>query len=220
MWENIIVSTNARSKLIKRKTMAVMIVAVLLITSVLAFFHNLESSFQNKVQQITNQLEAEKSQQRKQLQDQLQNYQRDNNTLKQQVQDLQKQVSIKKQQQAAELAAAQAAQKAAQSAPSAQVASSGNCAAYEPLVAQYGWNVHIAMAIMQAESGCNPTATSPTCDHGLMQINCVHAAAVGGNLALLNDPATNVRVAYQVYQGAGWSAWTTYTSGAYLRYLS
>lgn len=219
LWENIIVSTNARSKLIKRKTVAVLIVAVLTITSVLAYFHNLDSSFQNRIQQITRQLEAEKSQQRKQLEDQLHNYQRDNDTLKKQVKDLQKQVSIKKQQQAAELAAAQAAQQAAQSAPSAQVASSGNCAAYEPLVAQYAWNTSIAMAVMRAESGCNPTATSPTCDHGLMQINCVHAAAVGGNLALLNDPATNIRVAYQVYSGAGWSAWTTYTSGAYLRYL-
>lgn len=196
--------------------MAVVIVAVLIITSVLAYFHNLEASFQNRIQQITNQLEQQKSQQRKQLEDQLQHLQQDNKAKDQQIQDLQKQVSIKKQQQAAALAAAQAAQ----SAPTVQVASTGNCEAYRGLVSQYAWNTSIAMAVMHAESGCNPTATSPTCDHGLMQINCVHAAAVGGNLALLNDPATNIRVAFAVYQGAGWSAWTTFTSGAYLRYLN
>lgn len=131
--------------------------------------------------------------------------------LKQQNQDLQKQNQ--------DLQGQLSAKKAAQAVLASQVASSGNCAAYEPLVAQYGWNTQVAMAIMHAESGCNPTASSPTCDHGLMQINCVHAAAVGGDLALLNDPATNIRVAYQVYSGAGWSAWTTYTSGAYLRYM-
>lgn len=199
--------------------MAVLIVAVLTITSVLAYFHNLNTGFQNRIQQITRQLEQEKADQRHQLELQLQKVQQDNKSKDQQIQDLQKQVSIKKAKAAADLAAAQAAQQAAQSAPQAQVASSGNCAAYAPLVAQYGWNTQVAMAVMKAESGCNPTASSPTCDHGLMQINCVHAAAVGGNLALLNDPATNIRVAFAVYSGAGWSAWTTYTSGAYLRYM-
>lgn len=137
-----------------------------------------------------------------------------------QINDLKKQVSLKRQKQAelARLASAEATQSLA----TPQVASytaAGNCAAYEPLLKQYAWNVSIALAVMHAESHCNTTATSPTCDHGLMQVNCVHSNLVSGNLALLNDPATNIKVAYEVYQGAGWSAWTTYTSGAYLSYL-
>lgn len=104
--------------------------------------------------------------------------------------------------------------------PSVVYGGGGNCESYRGLVSQYSWNVNIALAVMQAESGCNPTASSPTCDHGLMQVNCVHRAAVGGDLSLLNDPATNIRVAYGVYAGAaGWSPWTTFTSGAYRRYL-
>lgn len=102
---------------------------------------------------------------------------------------------------------------------SAPVAHSGNCSAYKGLVAKYNWNVNTAMAIMQAESGCNTAAISPTCDHGLMQINCVHRDMVGGDLNKLHDPATNIRVAYAIYSGGGWSPWTTYTSGAYLKYL-
>ncbi len=131
--------------------------------------------------------------------------------------DLQKQLQSKKDT-AQKVASAQA--QAQVTAPVAVASAGGNCEAYRGIVAQYNWNVSTAMAVMRAESGCNPTATSPTCDHGLMQINCVHAAAVGGDLTLLNDPATNVRVAFAVYSGAGgWSPWTTFTSGAYLRYL-
>jgi soluble lytic murein transglycosylase-like protein len=191
-------------------------VAALTTIIFLAVFHHQATNYQKAINQTTTQLQQKRDRDINDLKLKLQKSEQDNQSKDKQIQDLQQQVSVKKQQQeAARLAAAQAAQ----SAPSSQVASSGNCAAYEPLVAQYGWNVSVAMAVMQAESGCNPTASSPTCDHGLMQINCVHAAAVGGNLSLLNDPATNIRVAFAVYSGAGWSAWTTYTSGAYTRYL-
>lgn len=126
--------------------------------------------------------------------------------------DLQKQLQTKKENEAK---IAQAPQP-----PKAPVVTSaGNCEAYRGLVSQYAWDVRVAMAVMQAESGCRPDAVSSTCDRGLMQINCVHSAKVGGNLALLNDPATNIRVAFQVYSGAGWRAWTVYKTGAYLKYL-
>ena len=89
----------------------------------------------------------------------------------------------------------------------------GNCEVYRGLVSQYSWNVETALRVMQAESGCNPNALSVTSDRGLMQINWVHSAKVGGNLDVLYDPATNIRVAYQVYQGASWSAWSVCTRG-------
>lgn len=200
--------------------MVALLATTIIIIGALSIFRHLETNYQHRIEQVTQTLQKENVDQKAILEKQLKHIQTDNETLKKQNADLQKQVSIKKQQQAALAAAAVSNSQAAQSGSGARVASSGNCAAYTGLLAQYDWNVSIAAAVMQAESGCNPSASSPTCDHGLMQINCVHAAAVGGNLALLDDPATNVRVAYQVYSGAGWSAWTTFTSGAYLRYLS
>lgn len=127
--------------------------------------------------------------------------------------DLEKQLQSKREVQAA-LAVAQAVT------PPVAVYANMNCTSYTSLVSQYSWDVHVALAVMRAESGCNPVAASPACDHGLMQINCVHSAAVGGNLALLNDPATNIHVAWLVYAGAGgWSPWVAYTSGSYRKFL-
>lgn len=94
------------------------------------------------------------------------------------------------------------------------------CEAYRSLISQYNWNISIAMAVMQAESGCNPSGPpSPTCDRGLMQINCIHADLVNYDLDALYDPATNIRVAYSVYQSKGWLSWSTYVSGKYLKFL-
>ena len=87
------------------------------------------------------------------------------------------------------------------------------CEYYRNLVKQYAWNVTVALAVMKAESGCNPSALSPTADRGLMQINQVHRAKVGGDLSALFNPTTNIRVAYQVYQGAGWRAWSVCKNG-------
>lgn len=123
--------------------------------------------------------------------------------------------------QAKQLQSKREATKKLAQAPKAPVAVSGggNCESYRSLLADYNWDVRTAMAVMRAESGCNSSAVSHTCDSGLMQINCVHRAKVGGNLELLKDPATNIRVAYAIYSGAGgWSPWVAYTSGAYLRY--
>ena len=98
------------------------------------------------------------------------------------------------------------------------------CSFYRPLVEQYNWDADIAMAIMKAESDCNPGATNATDWHehclgsfGLMQISC--------DMGKIYDPAKNVKAAWAKYTeilDSGqvfWKPWTTYTSGKYLEYL-
>jgi hypothetical protein len=72
------------------------------------------------------------------------------------------------------------------------------------------------MAIMRAESGCNPNAISNAAinydgvpDYGLFQIH--------GREVL--EPSANIAVAYQKYQSQGWAAWSTYNSGRYARFM-
>lgn len=90
----------------------------------------------------------------------------------------------------------------------ANIATNG-CTSYDALFRQYDWNVSLAEAICQAESGGDPGAISPTNDYGLMQLH---------DLAVF-DPAQNIALAYVKYQTQGWGAWTTYNTDAYSRYL-
>lgn len=90
----------------------------------------------------------------------------------------------------------------------------------------YNWNTRTAYAICMAESGGiadknNAGLNSDgSTDYGLMQVNSVHADMVGGNLASLYDPATNMRVAYSLSRGGtDWTAWSTYNNGKYERFL-
>jgi hypothetical protein len=92
------------------------------------------------------------------------------------------------------------------------------CELYRSLISQYSWNVNVAMAIMQAESGCNPNAANWTDSHstckgsfGLFQIACFSGQVY--------DPAQNISIAYQKYQARGWQPWGAYTNGSYLKYL-
>lgn len=68
--------------------------------------------------------------------------------------------------------------------------------------------------IALAESGGNASATNVnsngTTDYGLWQDN----SANGAGPAQL-DPAANAAMAVQIYSKQGFSAWTTYNSGAY-----
>jgi hypothetical protein len=112
---------------------------------------------------------------------------------------------------------------AAQSTVSATgVVPAASCEVYRPLVAQYGWDVRTAMAVMQAESGCRPTAENPTDPHkicmgrrGLFQIGCDSTKNYPGML----DPAANVAQAWAIYAARGWQPWGAYTSGAYRKHL-
>ena len=68
-----------------------------------------------------------------------------------------------------------------------------------------------AAEIAMAESGGRQFAVSPTNDYGYWQINGSHGAA----MATFN-PIGNAKAAIAISDnGHNWSAWTTYTSGAY-----
>ena len=54
------------------------------------------------------------------------------------------------------------------------------------------------MAVMQAESGCNPNAISPTDDHGLFQLHGIP----------IYNPVNNIAYAYkEKYLKGGWNHW-------------
>ena len=101
----------------------------------------------------------------------------------------------------------------------ADASPTGVCERYLPLVQKYKWDSKIALAVMKAESGCNPSAdnsglnTDGTDDKGLMQINSIHVTS-----GLIKDkdrfvPEKNIRAAYAIYTGSGWSAWSAYNNG-------
>jgi len=81
-----------------------------------------------------------------------------------------------------------------------------------------GQTAPIAAAIAMAESGGNSGATNcdsnGTIDRGLWQINSVHGSQS------TYDVMGNARAAVAISNSGGnWQPWTTYTSGAYQRYL-
>lgn len=103
--------------------------------------------------------------------------------------------------------------------PIVAVASNNNCEQYRTLIEQYDWDSRLMMAIMQAESGCNPQAVNGSDNHGsctgsfgLFQIGCIHA---GKKL----EPASNIAIAYRIYKSQGLGAWGAYTNNSYLKYL-
>lgn len=92
-------------------------------------------------------------------------------------------------------------------------------------MSQYNWDVNIAMAIMQAENHtCNPSAyngvnANGSNDAGLFQVNSIHVlSGLIGDQERFN-PEANIKAAYAIYRGSGWSAWATYNNGIYLEYL-
>ena len=112
----------------------------------------------------------------------------------------------------------------------AHAAATPNCAQYANLVAKYAWNVATALAVMRAESGCDPNAynganSDGSNDAGLFQVNSIHVRSGLITDAGRYDPSTNIAAAYKIYQdrsaraGDGWTAWSTYTSGRYKRWM-
>ena len=87
-----------------------------------------------------------------------------------------------------------------------------------------------AYAIAMAESGGNPRGlndTRPDLSYGLFQVNMIDRLGPSRRQQFglssnedLYDPATNARAAYAISGGGtNWKPWTTYTSGAYRKYL-
>lgn len=74
------------------------------------------------------------------------------------------------------------------------------------MVCSYSWNCSQALAVMSCESTNNPLAYAAG-NYGLFQVNRIHAWRVGGNVEALYDPATNIRVAHDIYRERGWAPW-------------
>lgn len=75
----------------------------------------------------------------------------------------------------------------------------------------------VMAAIAMAESGGRSDAvghnSNGSTDTGLWQINSVH------NVSGMTDPIANAKEAVKIYKSQGLKAWTTYTSGAYKKFL-
>lgn len=78
-----------------------------------------------------------------------------------------------------------------------------------------------AVAVALAESGGRIDATNAnlngTTDYGVWQINSVHAALFDQYPDWWT--ISNAQMAFAVFRGSGWKAWTTYNSGAYQLYM-
>jgi len=93
------------------------------------------------------------------------------------------------------------------------------CESYASEVSKYDWNASLMLKIMKAESGCNPVNHNYADKHktclgsfGLFQIGCVH----GYTVSELENPSVNIKTAYHIWLGQGYSAWGAYTNGSYL----
>jgi hypothetical protein len=86
-----------------------------------------------------------------------------------------------------------------------------------------GNDLAIAVAIAMAESSDNPDAAGDAQyggSYGLWQVNLRwHPEYTAEEL---EDPQTNANAAYAIYKAAGnsFTPWSTFKSGAYVRYLN
>lgn len=85
-----------------------------------------------------------------------------------------------------------------------------------------GWtgdDLVTAVAIALAESSGNPAAIGDSGNSiGLWQIDIVYHPEFSGDD--LTNPQTNANDAYQIYTQSGFSAWSTFTNGAYEAYVT
>jgi hypothetical protein len=91
---------------------------------------------------------------------------------------------------------------------------------------KFGPDCRLALAIQRAE---NPQGkceiyhynADGTLDWGYFQINTVHLQRPGLNLRDLLDCKANIDFAYQLYrEKGGFTPWSTFNNGAYLRFMS
>lgn len=85
---------------------------------------------------------------------------------------------------------------------------------YDHIISKYDWDSTIMYRIMECESKSNPNAVNTrdrhrTCNgsYGLMQLSCEHLTDYG-IWDSWNDPAENIRVAYDVWRRQGEGAWS------------
>jgi len=92
------------------------------------------------------------------------------------------------------------------------------CENYRQLINQYDWNVDVALQVMRAESGCNPSAVgdnrviggifAPSC--GLFQVRTLQGRP---SCEQLQNPATNIEWAFKLYRASGWKPWSVCNIG-------
>lgn len=88
----------------------------------------------------------------------------------------------------------------------------GACSAPDEIDAVFGPEATNARAIAQCESGMNPGAVSRTNDHGLFQINIVHAGrfseVTGQAWSAVYDAHWNTLYAKWLFDQSGWGPWS------------
>lgn len=96
------------------------------------------------------------------------------------------------------------------------------CENYRSLVSQYNWNVNVALNVMRAESGCNPSAIGDghltyyqngikygmSC--GMFQVRILPGRPSCNEM---QNPELNIAKAYQLYAAGGWKHWTVCNKG-------
>ena len=114
-----------------------------------------------------------------------------------------------------------------QAPPAKKVTTTQGCEAFRRLVAQYDWDVRTMLAIMRAESGCDPNVTGDTSltftqngrTYGY-SVSLFQVRVLPGREACdSHDPATNISCAYRVWKSQGYKAWSVYTNGKYAKFL-
>lgn len=103
-------------------------------------------------------------------------------------------------------------------APKPQPTSAGGCERWRPILAQYSWNVDVAVAVCNQESRGLATNDNPGDRHpsygplicygsrGLFQIGCDSTGGIPyGNFF---DPYVNIAKAYSMYKTRGWQPWS------------
>lgn len=99
----------------------------------------------------------------------------------------------------------------------AQVLTIAQMVAYAKAADFSGNDAAIAGAVGMAESSGNTHAINYVPCVGIWQINV--KAHPQYTISQMYDPAANAKAARAIWQSQGWAAWSTYTSGAYKKYL-
>lgn len=80
----------------------------------------------------------------------------------------------------------------------------------EQLICSYPWDCSTALRIAGCESGYDPSATSPTGDYGLFQINQIHASKWPDFWESWMVAERNAQYAWEIYADQFWYPWSCY----------